>query len=223
MGERGMTSRDERSLNPLRYASDFIAPGAGGRRVFTLLLPETCRYSCSFCPMSPVRRLPEAFRSTSGLARLFLTAFRRGLCDGLFVTAGIPRQPVRGMARVLELVELLRVQHGFRGYIHVKSVPGATPGQVEKVVHLADRVSYQHEPACRRALLEFPMGRPPRAMELFSSPERAVRELRAALVESARRAPGSLPPLPDGPDRRGGQLPLFGAGSPLISEHSARR
>jgi hypothetical protein len=210
----------EPSPNPLRYAGDFIVPGAGGRRVFTLLLPETCRYSCSFCPMDSVRRLPQALRSTSGLARLFLTAYRRGLCDGLFVTAGIPRHPVRAMARLLELVENLRVHYGFRGYIHVKSVPGATAGQVEKVVHLADRVSYQMEPACRRALLESPMGSPPRGMELFSSPQRAARELRAALVASARRAPGALPPSAGGPDGRGGQLPLFEARNRLFSVSS---
>lgn len=217
-----MSSGRDQSPNPLRYAGEFIVSGSGGRRVFTLLLPETCRYSCSFCPMGPVKSLPEALRSTSGLARLFLTAYRRGLCDGLFVTVGIPRHPVRAMARVLELVEHLRVHHGFRGYIHVKSVPGATAGQVAKVVHLADRVSYQMEPACRRALLESPRGNPPKGMELFSSPERTARELRAALAESARRAPGALPPSAFGPEGRGGQLPLFEARNRLFPMSSDR-
>jgi len=220
-----MSFGDEQAKNPLRYAHDFIAPGVGGKRVFTILVPESCRYACSFCPMSPVLRLPEAFRSPNGLARLFLTAFRRGLCDGLFLSAGIPRHPVRAMARLLELVEVLRVHHGFRGYIHVKSVPGANPGQIQKIVHLADRVSYQLEPACRRALLENPMSRAPHGMELYASPERAVHELRAALSESARRAPGPLPPPGggDGGGSRAGQLALFSAGSSTGSVLSARR
>ncbi len=217
-----MTTRERTSPNPLRYAADFIAPGSGGRPVFTLLLPDTCRYSCPFCPMSPVRGLPPELRSVSGLARLFMVAFRRGLCDGLFVTAGIPRNRVRGMSRIVELVELLRVQYGFRGYIHVKSVPGALPGQVEKVVHLADRVSYQLEPACRRALLENPRSSAPGGMELFSSPEVAARQLRAALVQSARRAPEALRAAWESP-RCGHQLPLLTDGKPFIPEASVRR
>ncbi|HQR46680.1 MAG TPA: hypothetical protein PK598_11795, partial [Thermoanaerobaculia bacterium] len=156
MRENGTEPRDDPSKNPLRYARDLIAPGVGGRRVFTILVPEACRYACSFCPLTAVRRLPEPFRTARGLARLFLTAFRRGLCDGLYVTAGIARNPVRAMSKVLDLVEEVRIQHGFPGYIHVKSVPGAEPGQIQKLVHLADRVSYQLEPACRPALFEEP-------------------------------------------------------------------
>ncbi len=205
-----MSAHSDPQSNPLRYAPQFIAPGAGGRRVFTLLVPETCRYSCDFCPMSASRGLPEVFRSSQGLARLFLTAFRRGLCDGLYVTAGIPRHPTRAMARILDVVETLRVHYGFRGYIHVKAVPGAEPGQVRKVMHLADRVSSHLEPACRRALLTVPAGSLPKGLELYATPEAASRELRQALAESARRAPGPLPPsgLPAG---REGQLSLFGA------------
>lgn len=217
-----MTRREGSSPNPLRYAHDFVVPGIGGRPVFRLLVPDSCKYSCSFCPMSPVARLPEELRSIQGLARLFMTAFRRGLCDGLFVTAGLPRHPLRSTARILELLELLRVQHGFRGYIHVKSVPGAAAGQVEKLVHLSDRISCQVEPACRRALLENPRTSPPGGMELFSCPDRAARELREALARSARRAPESMPAIP-GWATAGRQLPLFGEGRHLHSETSGRR
>ena len=218
-----MSSRDDQAKNPLRYAHEFISPGVGGKRVFAVLIPEACRHSCSFCPVGAVRRLPETFRTPHGLARLFLTAFRRGLCDGLYLTAGIPRHPVRAMARVLELLEILRVHHGFRGYIHVKSIQGAEPGQMQKLVHLADRVSYQLEPACRRALLENPMGQAPPGMEFFTSPERAAMELRAALAESARRAPGPLPPAGEGRSPGAGQLALFSTGSPPGSVVSERR
>jgi hypothetical protein len=216
-----MNSGERTSPNPLRYAPDFIVPGSGGRPVFTLLLPETCRYSCSFCPMSPASRLPGELRSIPGLARLFMTAFRRGLCDGLFVTAGIPRNAVRAMARIIEMVELLRVHHGFRGYIHVKSVAGASAGQVEKIVHLADRVSYQLEPACRKALLENPRRSSPGGLALFSSPEAVAGELRAALVRSARSAPEALPALPE-PAAGRRQLPLFGERRSLFPETSVR-
>ncbi len=211
------------SLNPLRYAHDLIAPGLGGRRVFTVLLPDVCRYACAFCPMSAVRRLPEAFRTPSGLGRLFMTAFRRGLCDGLFVTAGLPRNPVKATARMLDFVESLRVHHGYRGYIHVKAVPGAEPGQMQRLVRLADRISYHLEPACRRALLENPTGHRARGLELYSTPDQAAGALRSALRESARRAPGPLPPARDAAFGGTDQLALFGGRTSSRSESSARR
>jgi predicted DNA-binding helix-hairpin-helix protein len=187
------TTSDEEPLNPLRYARPLIASGLGGRRVFTLLVPDACRYACSFCPMAGERTLPNPLRTTRGLARVFMTAFRRGLCDGLYLTAGVPRNPVRATARMIELLEALRVHHGFRGYVHVKAVPGAGAGQMQKLVRLADRVSTHLEPACGRALLENPTGIRTRGLELFSSPEKAAAELRAAARESARRAPELLP------------------------------
>lgn len=217
-----MSSRIDQSPNPLRLAREFISPGAGGRRVFTLLVPGSCRYGCDFCPMSASRQLPDVFRTSQGLARLFLAAFRRGLCDGLFLSAGIPRQPARSMGKILEIVELLRVQYGFRGYIHVKTVPGAQPGQVQKLVHLADRVSSHLEPACRNALLSNPAGALPKGLELFATPEAASRELREALAASARRAPGPLPPA-GLTGQRLGQLPLFGARRPSPAEDYASR
>ena len=209
------TSSSDVSLNPLRYARPLIAPGLGGRRVFTLLVPDACRYACSFCPMAGERTLPNPLRTTQGLARVFMTAFRRGLCDGLFLTAGVPRNAVRATARMIELLEALRVHHGFRGYIHVKAVPGAEAGQMQKLVRLADRVSSHLEPACGRALLENPTGIRAKGLELFSSPEKAEAELRAAARESARRAPELLPAPGIGePTRR--QLNLFISSSSSI-------
>jgi hypothetical protein len=188
-----------------------------------VLVPEACRYTCSFCPMGAVKRLPEPLRTTAGLARLFMTAFRRGLCDGIFVTAGLPRNPVRATARILDLVEMLRVHHGFRGYVHVKAVPGAEPGQMQRLVRLADRVSHHLEPACRRALLEKPTGHSAKGLEFFSSPERAGQELRAALAESARRAPGPLPPSGVPAGRPVDQLSLFAPRTPFLSDTYTRR
>jgi predicted DNA-binding helix-hairpin-helix protein len=173
--------------------------------------------------MRAERRLPEPLRTNAGLARLFMTAFRRGLCDGLFVTAGLPRNPARATARILDLVETLRVHHGYRGYVHVKAVPGAEPGQMQRLVRLSDRVSYHLEPACRRALLENPTARPAKGLELFASPERAALELRAALSESARRAPAPLPPTDGAAGRLSGQLSLFGTRSSFPSGGYAPR
>src|ERR1700690_3493656 len=91
------------NANDLR---DLIVPGLGNRRIFRILLTNACRYACDWCPMRSERDLPPAALEPAKLARLFMTAFRRGWCDGLFVTSGIPKDPVRAMDGMLELVEI---------------------------------------------------------------------------------------------------------------------
>lgn len=181
---------EEDELQALR---DLVVPGLGNRRILRILLTNACRYSCDDCPMREGRELsPEALEPVR-LARLFMTAFRRGWCDGLFLSSGIPQDAVRAMDEMLELVELLRVTHGYRGYLHVKALAGAEPGQIEKLVRLVDRVSYKLEPSCQRALdahapeknLRENLGVSPAARDAAA----AVREARRA---SARKAPPGL-------------------------------
>src|SRR5664280_2598604 len=138
---------------------DLIVPGVGNRRIFRILLTNACRFSCDYCPMRAERDLPRHALEPASLARLFMTAFRRGWCDGLFVTSGIPRDPVFAMERMLQLVEILRFTHGYRGYLHAKALAGAEPGQIERLVRLVDRVSYNLEAPCQRALDEHAPGK----------------------------------------------------------------
>lgn len=167
---------------------DLIVPGLGNRRIFRILLTNACRHACDWCPMRSERDLPTAAREPAKLARLFMTAFRRGWCDGLFVTSGIPKDAVRAMDGMLELVEILRVTHGYRGYLHVKALAGAQPGQIEKLVRLVDRVSYNLEIPCQRAADEHaqdPLAAPAPVRDVAV----AVREARR---DSARKAPPAL-------------------------------
>src|SRR5512141_1820843 len=93
------------ALDPINIR-DLIVPGVGNRRIFRILLTNACRFSCDYCPMRAERDLPRHALEPASLALLFMTAFRRGWCDGLFVTSGIPRDPVFAMERRLELVEI---------------------------------------------------------------------------------------------------------------------
>ncbi len=142
-----------KQAQPLLDPRPYIVPGTGQQRIFRALIPGACRYRCAACPFgSPARERDAALE---GLARTFLLAYRRGWCDGLFVTAGVPSghaQAVWSTEKMLELVEILRIRHGFQGYIHAKTVAGATAGQLERLVRLVDRVSSQPDPACLGAM-----------------------------------------------------------------------
>ena len=64
--------------------------------------------------------------------RIFLGARRRGWCEGLFITTGIPARPVKVVDDLIKVLELLRGRHHFGGYVHVKLVAGAEAAQVEQ-------------------------------------------------------------------------------------------
>jgi predicted DNA-binding helix-hairpin-helix protein len=180
---------------------DLIVPGVGNRRIFRILLTNTCRFACDYCPMRAERDLPRHALEPAGLARLFMTAFRRGWCDGLFVTSGIPRDPVFAMERMLELVGTLRFTHGYRGYLHAKALAGAEPGQIERLVRLVDRVSYNLESPCQQALDEHAPGKAPekapeknaaKGVALLDAVRDAATAVREARRASARQAPEPL-------------------------------
>ncbi len=186
--------RPKQALDPINLR-DLIVPGLGNRRIFRILLTNACRYSCDYCPMRAERDLPRHALEPARLARLFMTAFRRGWCDGLFITSGIPKDAVWAMDRMLELVELLRVTHGYRGYLHAKALAGAEPGQIEKLVRLVDRVSYNLEASCQRALDDHAPGKDlDKGLEILTVARDAAAAVREARRDSARKAPPGLPP-----------------------------
>lgn len=162
---------------------DLIVPGVGGRRVFRILVQDACKHDCQGCPMASQRALGP-LAEPRRLARAFVAAYRRGWCDGVFVTAGVPRSATWATEKLLEVVETLRYTLGFRGYVHVKVPPGADPRQLARMMGLVDRVSFQLEPACSLAeqgLASFP------APETLSqkSAARAPRRRREARTRTA--------------------------------------
>ncbi len=180
-------------LDPINIR-DLIVPGVGNRRIFRILLTNACRFSCDYCPMRAERDLPRHALEPGSLARLFMTAFRRGWCDGLFVTSGIPKDPIFAMERMLELVGILRFTHGYRGYLHAKALAGAEPGQIERLVRLVDRVSYNLEAPCQRALDEHAPGKSvAKGVALLEAARDAATAVREARRASALRAPAPLP------------------------------
>src|SRR3954464_8567100 len=139
------------ALRPLNIRQLRPAPGM---KMSLLRIPMTnaCSYNCNYCPMRRDRSMPRTLLKPEELVRIFLGAHQRGWCEGLFVTTGIPGRPVKVMDDLIHAIELLRVRHQFRGYIHVKIVPGAESAQVERITALASRVSLNLEAACGESL-----------------------------------------------------------------------
>ena len=120
-------------------------PGGGSTNLMRIMQTNACSLSCGYCPTFCGGKVKRAALSPEETATTFMEAHRAGLAQGLFLTSGVPGRPVRATDRMLAAIELLRGREAFRGYIHVKMLPGAEPAQVEAAARLANRVSVNLE------------------------------------------------------------------------------
>ena len=200
--------RVSRGLDP-ETLRELIVPGSGGRRVFRILMKNACRFACGDCPMKDQDALSPELLEPARIARLFLIAYRRGWCDGVFITSGVARTSVWAMEKTLELVETLRVTLGFRGYIHVKAAEGAEPGQLERLLRLVDRVSQHPEARCAEASEAAEAAEVAEAAEAAEAAEFAEpHEIAQALTRRSADAPAAAASMP----RRPRALPSRSAG-----------
>ncbi len=122
-----------------------VARGGGIVPIFKVLLTNECISDCAYCPNradSPIRR---ATFTPEELARTFDQLYRRGLVRGIFLSSALGTDPRKTMERMIEAVEIIRKKYGFKGYVHLKILPGATKDLVERAMQLADRVSINLE------------------------------------------------------------------------------
>jgi predicted DNA-binding helix-hairpin-helix protein len=106
---------------------------------------NACSLTCGYCPTFCGGKVKRGALAPEEVASTFADAHRRGVAEGLFLTSGVPGRPERATDHMLAALDLVRRREGFRGYVHVKLLPGAEPAQVERAVALADRVSVNLE------------------------------------------------------------------------------
>lgn len=119
----------------------------GGKRIALLktLLTSACERDCLYCAFRRGRDAPRATFSPDELARLFIQMHERGLVQGIFLSSGIAGGGARTEDLLIDTAEILRRRYRFRGYIHLKIMPGAEREQVVAAMRLANRVSVNLE------------------------------------------------------------------------------
>lgn len=176
-------ARQSGSLGPLNIRR--LRSSGRETRLLRILMTNACSYNCHYCPMRRDRNLPRTLLKPEELVRIFLGALQRGWVDGLFVTTGIPSNPVKVMDDLITALELLRERHRFAGYIHVKLVAGAQQAQIERLTALASRVSVNLEAPCGQTLTQIA---PEKSLAVSVENLERVRSL--VLEERAARAQG---------------------------------
>ncbi len=120
---------------------------ADGRCVTLLkvLMTNCCVYDCKYCVNRCSNDTRRAAFTPEELSELTIEFYRRNYIEGLFLSSGVLRDPDYTMERMIRVLDLLRNTHRFNGYIHAKTIPGASPELVERLGMLADRLSVNIE------------------------------------------------------------------------------
>ena len=110
-----------------------------------IMLTNYCMYDCAYCINRTSNDIRRATLSVSELVNLVVEFYRRNYIEGLFLSSGVVRSPDYTMERLVRAVKDLRTIHRFNGYIHMKSIPGASQELVNEAGLYADRLSVNIE------------------------------------------------------------------------------
>ncbi len=121
------------------------APDGRCISLLKILLTNSCIYDCLYCINRRSSNVQRARFTPEEVVKLTLGFYRRNCIEGLFLSSGIIRSPDYTMEQVVRVAKLLREEHGFRGYIHLKTIPDASPELLLEAGKYADRLSINVE------------------------------------------------------------------------------
>lgn len=104
-----------------------------------------CIYDCAYCVNRVSSQVERARFSVEEVVRLTVEFYRRNYIEGLFLSSGIIRSPDDTMADMVRIARTLREVENFRGYIHLKTIPDASPELLDEAGRWADRLSINVE------------------------------------------------------------------------------
>jgi len=110
-----------------------------------IMLTNHCIYDCAYCINRRSNDIRRAVLTPQELIELTIEFYRRNYIEGLFLSSGVIRNPDYTMEQMIEVIKTLRLAHRYNGYIHMKSIPGASSELVNEAGLYADRLSVNIE------------------------------------------------------------------------------
>src|ERR1041384_3841275 len=117
-----------------------------------ILLTNYCLFDCAYCINRRSSNVERARFTVDEVVQLTLAFYKRNYIEGLFLSSGIIKSPDHTMEQLMLVAKKLRRNHGFAGYIHLKSIPEASPWLIEQAGLFADRMSINLELPKRESL-----------------------------------------------------------------------
>ena len=126
----------------------FFAQG-GGRRIPLLktMLTTACKNDCNYCAFRQQRDIQRYAFSPDEMASVFMQMANKRKVEGIFLSSGIPGSPITCQDRLLDTIAIIRERYHYRGYVHLKIMPGADDEQLRQSLKYADRLSINIEAA----------------------------------------------------------------------------
>lgn len=121
------------------------APDGRCISLLKILLTNWCIFDCRYCVNRVSSNVDRARFTVDEVVKLTLDFYKRNYIEGLFLSSGIIQSPDYTMEQIVEVARVLREEHHFRGYIHLKTIPEADPLLIACAGELADRVSINVE------------------------------------------------------------------------------
>jgi putative DNA modification/repair radical SAM protein len=192
-----------------------------------ILLTNVCIYDCHYCPNRRSADVERARLTPREVADLTIDFYKRNYVEGLFLSSGIVRDADYTMELLVEAVRILREEHRFGGYVHLKAIPGASEDLLARAGLVADRLSVNVELPTDADLVRLAPDKEARRIEHGMRAIRARHEGAAAERERIRTAPRFAPagqttqmvigatPTPDGV--------ILARASQLYGAHALRR
>jgi predicted DNA-binding helix-hairpin-helix protein len=147
----GDAPQSEQKL-PLDCVSMVQTP-RGPKPLLKTMVTTACEKNCYYCPFRAGRGSTERLTfKPDELASIFDQMQRARVVDGLFLSSGIIKGGVTTQDKIIDTVEIVRRKFGYRGYIHLKIMPGAERDQIHRAMQIADRVSINLEGPTRQRL-----------------------------------------------------------------------
>ena len=148
----GDSPHNERSRNKrfqshsLAECISHVSTPTGKKPILKTMVTTACERNCYYCPFRAGRaKIKRATISPDDLARAFDMMARSGQVDGLFLSSGIVKGSVTTQDKIIDTVEIVRRKYNYRGYVHLKIMPGAEYDQLYRAMQIADRVSVNLE------------------------------------------------------------------------------
>jgi len=120
-------------------------PRGGSSIMLKTLMSNSCVNDCRYCPFRENQDVPRCTLSPEEVASVFMQSVQRYGVFGLFLSSGVLRDADHTMDRMLTAVRILRRSYQYRGYIHLKIIPGASDAAITEAVSLASAVSLNVE------------------------------------------------------------------------------
>ncbi len=224
-GRRAPYSEPKR--NPTAGVYKAAMPNGKFINLMRVMLTDFCKMDCAFCPSSHwVPRKRYAFK-VDELARTFMELHSRHTVDGLFLSSGVAGTGSKTTERLVKVVEIIRRKYGFKGYIHLKVMPGTEYQYVEAAHELGTRLSVNIETPSADVnggeIMYRQGGSRAEMWRLKSVPPVAFNQERPNLTEGGLDVQGGyLPPCSQGLFRRRDERPRGGPSVRATPGHGAQ-